>query len=546
MNLDDRTILELNELCHAVVDETITDRQQKRLTELLEGSEEVRRYYVRAMGLSASLHSYASESQAEHHDAKVIRPFFQRAAFWGALGTLAAAAAFALTLRNAGRDLRAEPAPARPAAFVARLSAAKQTQWAGTGVLPPGAPLRKGQLLELVSGFAEITFDSGARVVLEGPSSLVINSAWDSTLRHGTLKATVPPQAVGFRVSNPSVEVTDLGTEFTMVADASGATEVLVLKGEIEAAPRSPEDSDTILMKEKDSRRFGATGVSIVTDSAEKFAQFVQPLALDRFSPGISYFHWSFDEIAGDEVPAQVGGFAGEQAAAALKIGNAGDLRTARAPSPHGQALQFDGHRQASAHVPGISGSSPRTIAFWVKVPDAAVTDAWMVAWATGLKKLSARPVQISWNRRPGDGSFGALRTDFGGGYAIGAQDLRDGRWHHVTVYFAPGETPDAPVQVKQYIDGRLESSRITLTPGTSRPASPGAVAPAATDVIWLGCRLTGKQPERFRGEIDELFIADRGLEPQEIVSLMNDNRLPVSGLAAGAASRPPASPGTF
>jgi hypothetical protein len=227
-------------------------------------------------------------------------------------------------------------------------------------------------------------------------------------------------------------------------------------------------------------------------------------------------------------------------------MGNAGDLRTARAPSPHGQALQFDGHRQASAHVPGISGSSPRTIAFWVKVPDAAVTDAWMVAWATGLKKLSARPVQISWNRRPGDGSFGALRTDFGGGYAIGAQDLRDGRWHHVTVYFAPGETPDAPVQVKQYIDGRLESSRITLTPGTSRPASPGAVAPAATDVIWLGCRLTGKQPERFRGEIDELFIADRGLEPQEIVSLMNDNRLPVSGLAAGAASRPPASPGTF
>ncbi|MDB6113489.1 MAG: FecR family protein, partial [Lacunisphaera sp.] len=101
-------------------------------------------------------------------------------------------------------------------------------------------------------------------------------------------------------------------------------------------------------------------------------------------------------------------------------------------------------------------------------------------------------------------------------------------------------------MQVKQYIDGRLESSRITLTPGTSRPASPGAVAPVATDVIWLGCRLTGKQPERFRGEIDELFIADRGLEPQEIVSLMNDNRLPVSGLAAGAASRPPASPGTF
>ena len=55
----------------------------------------------------------------------------------------------------------------------------------------------------------------------------------------------------------------------------------------------------------------------------------------------------------------------------------------------------------------------------------------------------------------------------------------------------------------------------------------PVAYGAAATDVVWLGCRLTGKQPERFRGELDELFIADRGLEPQEIVSLMNNNRLP-------------------
>ena len=57
---------------------------------------------------------------------------------------------------------------------------------------------------------------------------------------------------------------------------------------------------------------------------------------------------------------------------------------------------------------------------------------------------------------------------------------------------------------------------------------------PSLTDSVWLGCRLspTGVRLERFRGEIDELFIADRGLEPQEIVSLMNDNRLPSTALA--------------
>ena len=99
--------------------------------------------------------------------------------------------------------------------------------------------------------------------------------------------------------------------------------------------------------------------------------------------------------------------------------------------------------------------------------------------------------------------------------------------WHHLV------NTKNAGT-VKQYIDGRLESSTITLTPGTTRATGNGAAnaAPIPTDVVWLGCRLTGKQPERFRGELDELFIADRGLEPQEIVSLMNNNRLPEPSVA--------------
>ena len=36
-----------------------------------------------------------------------------------------------------------------------------------------------------------------------------------------------------------------------------------------------------------------------------------------------------------------------------------------------------------------------------------------------------------------------------------------------------------------------------------------------------------------FRGDLDELFIADRSLEPREIVSLMVENRLPSATLAA-------------
>ena len=48
------------------------------------------------------------------------------------------------------------------------------------------------------------------------------------------LKASVPSEAVGFRISTPAVEVVDLGTEFTMLAEPAGtAAEVRVLKGEV-------------------------------------------------------------------------------------------------------------------------------------------------------------------------------------------------------------------------------------------------------------------------------------------------------------------------
>jgi hypothetical protein len=63
--------------------------------------------------------------------------------------------------------------------------------------------------------------------------------------------------------------------------------------------------------------------------------------------------------------------------------------------------------------------------------------------------------------------------------------------------------------------------------------------APATTestyDTLWLGCRvgLSGPRKDRFRGDMDELFIADRALEPREIVELMKANRLSQPEIAA-------------
>ena len=271
MSLPDDELLELNTLCNALIDGALTEADRARLEKMLAASDDARRFYVRAMTLSASLFDYAGEMQADAPEVSPKRVVHVPAWMWTA-GSLAAAACvvFALWLGDAAkRDAANDTASAEQESddSVARLSGAKDCRWSGAA-LQPGAELRRGQRIELASGFAEITFDCGAQVTLEGPASLDLSSAWDAVLRRGTLKANVPHEAIGFRISNPSVEVTDLGTEFSMVADDGGATEVFVLKGAVEAAPRDAAGNagDAVVLHETQSRRFAKAGDTDVCD----------------------------------------------------------------------------------------------------------------------------------------------------------------------------------------------------------------------------------------------------------------------------------------
>ncbi len=543
MNLEDKQILELNELCAALVDGTITESKGARLAKLLEESEEARRFYVRALGLSASLHSYASEMQSEASERKAAAASLIPVTFawWaGALAAVAAAIALVFWLGNHRAPQTVAANPGRTEEFVAQITASKECEWVNTGVAAKaGEHLRKGQRLELARGLAEITFDSGAQVVLEGPASFEVNSAWDGILRHGAIKVNVPEEAVGFRIADSAVEVVDLGTEFTMIADRSGATDVLVIKGAVEAAPQNSGDPQTILLREKQSRRFAVSGVSDVEESEQKFARYSAPILLERFAPATGCVHWSFDDSQGRQFKAESIGLPLTGYDVQLQAVSASTLPSTHVEGRRQGALHLNGRAYAKAAFPGFSDSSPRTIAFWVKVPpDAQLSDAYaMVAWRAVSQKLGSRPVHIGWNRNPAEGTVGVLRTDYGGGYALGAMPLRDGRWHHIAVVFVPGEGAATPVQVNQYVDGKLEGEGHPSPPGSRGDASQPKAEDAAivNDSVWLGCRLglSGPRKDRFRGELDELFIVTRALGPREIVQLMRENQLLPPAVAA-------------
>jgi hypothetical protein len=95
-----------------------------------------------------------------------------------------------------------------------------------------GAPLEP-RTIRLKSGLAQIVFYSGARVVIEGPAELQLVSPSEASCRSGRLMAEVPPQARGFRVRTPQMNVTDLGTAFGLDVRAR-RTELHVFKGSVD------------------------------------------------------------------------------------------------------------------------------------------------------------------------------------------------------------------------------------------------------------------------------------------------------------------------
>ncbi len=119
--------------------------------------------------------------------------------------------------------------------FVARITGKHNCRWSDN-YLPPlrYAHLGIGRELKLDAGLLEITYKTGAEIVLEGPVEFTVEKPNACRLDVGKLTAKVSEPAVGFTVETPTATVVDLGTEFGVVADATGATDVHVYRGAVE------------------------------------------------------------------------------------------------------------------------------------------------------------------------------------------------------------------------------------------------------------------------------------------------------------------------
>ncbi len=235
----------LQDLIDDYLNGQLDEARMGELEEHLRADADARRYFVRYARLHTDLHleqrarrasaraldriNQLTETPAPAPGATTTRNVFLRGRWLRRYWFVPAAC---LLLAVAGWWLvngRLHPEGEPPIAWLVN---AQNCQWSRE---EPTGDMQAGKVLELERGLAEIRFQCGARVVLEGPASLDLLSAKSARLRRGKLTARVPGPATGFTIISPQGKVIDLGTEFGIAVSDTGATKVVVFAGKVEA-----------------------------------------------------------------------------------------------------------------------------------------------------------------------------------------------------------------------------------------------------------------------------------------------------------------------
>ena len=164
-----------------------------------------------------------------------------------------------------------------------------------------------------------------------------------------------------------------------------------------------------------------------------------------------------------------------------------------------GTALSFDGvdDEVIATGYKGISGSTPRTIAAWIKTSTTGVIAYW--GRDAGGQKSTFR-VQAD------NAINGSVRYEVDGGFVCGSTDLRDNQWHHVCAVLPDGATDVS--QVLLYVDGQLEAY------GTNNTK---IINTGSLNDLKIGNDMINRN---FNGLIDEVRLYSRALSIEEINDL--------------------------
>jgi hypothetical protein len=366
----------------------------------------------------------------------------------------------------------------------------------------------------LRQGAVEFTLSSGVTAYVEAPADLSLlekNRIFQSI---GRTRFQVPKDASGFQVMTPDLLITDLGTEFGVLASPESPNEVHLFKGKVEVAHRRGLRKTEVLSGQV-ARVAGPAGHLQPT-----------PLRPDEFPeslrPRIPHLRFSFDSMDGKSIPV-TGDHPDVPALSASWIPGRTDPRQSPlVPGKFGKAYRNYGKGDhIQTNWPGISGRSARSVAVWLRLPadKPALKRESILVW--GDTGEFGGKFEVGWNFHPDLGQVGALRINCGPGYVVGSTDLRDGRWHHLAVVFGGEPDPETRIPVRLYVDGAAEKASKWrnfmpyTTPGWN-----------ANTELRIGIHFDTKGVPRgtLQGDLDELYIFSGVLTEEGIKRVMNHN----------------------
>jgi ferric-dicitrate binding protein FerR (iron transport regulator) len=100
--------------------------------------------------------------------------------------------------------------------------------------LRAGSRVKMGDGLYVGDATLRLAFDRGVFLTIEGPAEMDVVSGMRLVMRRGRATARVEQLGQGFTLETPEARVRDLGTEFGVDVDSSGATGVAVFEGKVD------------------------------------------------------------------------------------------------------------------------------------------------------------------------------------------------------------------------------------------------------------------------------------------------------------------------
>lgn len=132
---------------------------------------------------------------------------------------------------------------ARPEVRELVLTAAPDTRWAVSGKSTEAdghtTSVREGSTLRVTSGTLELRFDSGAKMVVQGPAHVSFPTLSHPVLKSGWLWIDSGESGEKFELSTPDLRIRNLGTRFGVRVPAEGAAEIHLIQGKLEVSSES-------------------------------------------------------------------------------------------------------------------------------------------------------------------------------------------------------------------------------------------------------------------------------------------------------------------